>query len=170
MLAVVIWWLAVVQSENISNVEPGEASLVEQVEKLRTQTIKLFNNTDVYEMATTMSGNVADTLKLFDTLGTLFRNGTLATYMRVESDGPLEQRYYEIYALPNGSVPLKKSVIKLIYDVYNMTQVKDGDLEDQHVAEELSYTWFPKRAGKDVYERYDNEFLAQFAYEGMNCR
>lgn len=91
-------------------------------------------------------------------------------YVCQESDGPLEQRYYEIYALPNGSVPLKKSVIKLIYDVYNMTQVKDGDLEDQHVAEELSYTWFPKRAGKDVYERYDNEFLAQFAYEGMNCR
>lgn len=59
----------------------GELALVELVDNRTVQAIKLLNDTDAYEMASTMSANVEDTLNFYDTLGTLFRNGTLATYM-----------------------------------------------------------------------------------------
>ncbi|KAH7678259.1 hypothetical protein AAVH_41842, partial [Aphelenchoides avenae] len=80
MVVNVIWLLAVVHSESASYVDPGEVALMEQIEDRRVKTIKLLNDTDAYEMATAISANVADTLKFFDDLGTLFRNGTLATY------------------------------------------------------------------------------------------
>lgn len=56
-------------------------SLIERIENLRTQAFKLLSGADAYDMATTIRDRVADTLKFFDDLGPLFRNGTLATYM-----------------------------------------------------------------------------------------
>lgn len=58
----------------------GELALIERVENRRLEAIKFLNDTDAYEMATTISANAADIMKFFDDLGTLFRNGTLATY------------------------------------------------------------------------------------------
>lgn len=55
--------------------------MVEQVGNRRVQAIKLLKETDAYEMASMISANVADILKFLDDLGTLFRNGTLATYI-----------------------------------------------------------------------------------------
>lgn len=100
MLAVSICWLAIGQAENTSHIDPGrslvkdlfldkrvfgivlgELALIERIENVRIQAIKLLNATDAYDMVTTISDNVADILKFFGDLGPLFRNGTLATYM-----------------------------------------------------------------------------------------
>lgn len=58
----------------------GELALIERSENLRIQAIKLLNNTDAYEMPSMISANVAETLKLFDDLGAMLKNGTAATY------------------------------------------------------------------------------------------
>lgn len=59
----------------------GELSLVEQIENHRVQAVELLNDTDAYDMATMLSANVAGIMKFFGDIGTLFRNGTLATYI-----------------------------------------------------------------------------------------
>lgn len=52
----------------------------------------------------------------------------------------------DIYALPNGSVPLKKGVLRLMFDVYNTTQLKYGSLGSEPEAVHLVRNWFSSRA------------------------
>lgn len=102
-LVAVIWLGAIAQSENISDVDTGwclrnhyskhndvrealsavlgELTMLERIENVRIQAIKLLNDTDAYEMPAKISDNVVDTMKFFDDLGPLFWDGTLATYM-----------------------------------------------------------------------------------------
>lgn len=56
----------------------------------------------------------------------------------------------DIYALPNGSVSLKKSVGKLMFDVFHVTRVKYGDLGERSVERELVGSWLPPRKGQTV--------------------
>lgn len=130
-----------------------ELALIERIENIRIQGIQFLNDTDAYEMARRVSANVADDMKFFDGLGSLFRNGTLATYTCMVINSPYNRRYVcqvygdgtkfcDIYALPNGSLPLKKSVVKLMFDVFNMAQSKYGTLGFKPDAVDFLRTWF----------------------------
>lgn len=59
---------------------------------------------------------------------------------QVSDDG---REWCDIYFLPNGSVPLKKSFITLIFGVFNVTQLKYGDLRNAPVTGQLVEKWFP---------------------------
>ncbi|KAH7710719.1 hypothetical protein AAVH_21980 [Aphelenchoides avenae] len=61
--------------------DPLMISMIDQIEDHRAKAIQLLNDTDAYDMATTISEKVADLLKFFDDLGPFFRNGTVATFM-----------------------------------------------------------------------------------------
>lgn len=65
-------------------------------------------------------------------------------YLYQVSDSGRE--WCDVYALPNGSVPLKKSVIRLVVGVFNLTQFKYGDLRRQRVAVNMAQKWFPPHA------------------------
>lgn len=51
------------------------------MKNLRTQAIKLLSDTNAYEMATMIVDNVENTLKFYDDLGPLVKNGTVETHL-----------------------------------------------------------------------------------------
>lgn len=58
----------------------------------------------------------------------------------------MQREFCDIYALPNGSMLLKKSIAMLLSDVFNTTELIYGDVYDTAVGEQLVRKWFPPRS------------------------
>lgn len=70
--------------------------------------------------------------------------------MRVYQTDNRDRQLCDIFALPNGSFPLQKGFIKLMFDGFNVTKSKYSDPTYEHIATGLVRKWFPRRSRKGL--------------------